>query len=64
MAIGASRGRIARQLITESLVISAAGGALGLLVALWSIRLLPGFFPTDIARLLTRGWTLPNWSSC
>ena len=52
LAIGASRGRIARQLITESLVISAAGGALGLLVALWSIRLLPGFFPPDIARLI------------
>ncbi len=52
LAIGASRGRISRQLITESLVISAAGGAGGLLLALWSIRLLPGFFPPDIARLI------------
>jgi predicted permease len=60
MAIGASRGRIARQLITESLVISAAGGALGLLVALWSIRLLPGFFPPDIARLLTPRMDTPE----
>ena len=52
LALGASRGRIARQLITESLVIGVAGGALGLLVTLWSIRVLPTFFPADIARLI------------
>jgi putative ABC transport system permease protein len=38
-AIGAGRGRIVRQLITESLTLSAIGCAAGLAVAAWSIRL-------------------------
>jgi predicted permease len=35
LAIGASRGRLVRQLVVESLVLSVAGGAIGLLVAWW-----------------------------
>ncbi len=41
LSIGASRGRLIRQLLTESLLLAAIGGALGVLVGYWSRALIP-----------------------
>jgi putative ABC transport system permease protein len=50
-ALGGGRGRLVRQLMTESLVVSLAGGALGLVVAVNGIRFLVGAGPANIPRL-------------
>jgi putative ABC transport system permease protein len=50
-AIGASRWRLTRQLIVESLTISAVGGACGTLVAYFSVRLILTLAPVDVPRL-------------
>jgi predicted permease len=50
-ALGAGRGRLVRQLLTESLALAAAAGALGLGLALAGIRALVAFGPLDLPRL-------------
>jgi len=53
IAFGASRSHLARELLSDSVVISVAGGALGMLLAAWTSYLVPAFlYSQDAERLI------------
>jgi len=59
-AVGAGRGRIIRQLITESLVLALVAGAAGLILAIWGAQALVATAPSNIPRL-AEGPIIDTW---
>src|SRR5882724_9917073 len=49
-ALGASRGRLLRQFVTESLILGLVGGGLGILVAMWAIDGVTALIPREAPR--------------
>jgi predicted permease len=54
-ALGATRGRIIRQLITESLLLATAGAVLGTLIARWAVSSVVQLYPENLPRMESVG---------
>lgn len=54
-ALGAGRGRVLQQLLAESLTLAVAGGALGILLAHWTLDLVVRLVPWTVPRLTSAG---------
>ncbi len=59
LALGASRARVVRQLLTESVLISLGGGGLGVLVAKWGVNPVLAAVPGDLPRSENIGVNIP-----
>ncbi|HEX5603761.1 MAG TPA: ABC transporter permease [Pyrinomonadaceae bacterium] len=59
IAVGASRWRLIRQLLTESVILSALSGLLGLLLAYGGVKLLVSLTPSEVPRLHEIGLHVP-----
>jgi putative ABC transport system permease protein len=66
-ALGAGRGRLVRQFLTESILLGVAGGVLGLLIAIWGVDLTTGIIPKGAPRsqeIAIDGWVLGFGIAC